>query len=85
MTTAKQDVAEHAKGGSKTNSAEPTASTKSGGIGGGKAMAFLSRLAKALMVPIAILPFAALINRFGDLFQSLYSYDHGVAQAQHMD
>ncbi len=33
-------------------------------------MAFLSKLAKALMVPIAILPFAALINRLGVLMQT---------------
>ncbi len=36
--------------------------------GGG--MALLSKLAKALMVPIAILPFAALINRVGVLMQT---------------
>ncbi len=84
MTTDKTTKVGTAKSGSEVNS-KVEKSTKSGGIGGGKAMALLSRLAKALMVPIAILPFAALINRFGDLFQSIYQYDHSVAQAAGMD
>lgn len=36
----------------------------------GGAMTFLSKLAKSLMVPIAILPFAALINRLGALMET---------------
>lgn len=69
----------------QTKVASTTEVKKKNSILKGGGMAFLSKLAKALMVPIAILPFAALINRFGDLFQSLYSYDHSVAQAQGMD
>ena len=83
MTITKTQV-EKNTGGSKAKNAEKK-STKSGRVCGGKTMALLSRLAKALMVPIAILPFAALINRFGDLFQSLYQYDHSVAQDAGMD
>jgi|GEM_PF-3102433 len=36
--------------------------------GGG--MALLSRIAKSLMVPIAVLPFAALLNRIGNLMMT---------------
>ncbi len=46
----------------------------------GKGMAFLSRLAKALMVPIAILPFAALINRIGSLLQTGVDINNPVVQ-----
>ncbi len=49
----------------------PTAEVKKkNSILKGGGMAFLSKLAKALMVPIAILPFAALINRVGVLMQT---------------
>ncbi len=67
MTTAKDDVAKHANGGSAT---APVHEETKKGFGSGKGMAFLSRIAKALMVPIAILPFAALLNRVGTLFQT---------------
>lgn len=52
----------------KIASTEETKKKRSVLSGGG--MALLSKLAKALMVPIAILPFAALINRVGVLMQT---------------
>ncbi len=54
-----------------TTTVSPTTETKKKkSILSGGGMALLSRLAKALMVPIAILPFAALINRVGVLMQT---------------
>ncbi len=53
----------------KTTSVAPAESKKISILSGG-GMALLSKLAKALMVPIAILPFAALINRVGVLMQT---------------
>ncbi len=53
----------------KTTSTTQAKEKKFNLLGGG-GMALLSKLAKALMVPIAILPFAALINRVGVLMQT---------------
>lgn len=46
----------------------------------GKGMTFLSKIAKALMVPIAILPFAALINRVGSLMMTGFDPSDPVAK-----
>ncbi len=60
-----------------TTTTKPMVETKKKkSILSGGGMALLSRLAKALMVPIAILPFAALLNRIGVLMQTGFIPGH---------